>query len=152
LIAFSVLADLARQRTSLTVSGWDVAGKEGIAHTATATAIRGELNGHDSGGSVLERAFGERAEQMVHLVPLTAEEARALAESAYRKMARRFLSGHGVCQGDGRLRVGATVTLAGLGALFDGEYYVTEVRHTFNGQDGYQTYFRVERPGLGAGY
>jgi hypothetical protein len=41
------------------------------------------------------------------------------------------------------------VKLQGLGALFDGQYYVCEVRHTFDGQNGYCTHFAVERPGLG---
>jgi len=149
LLAFSVLADLAKQRTSLTVSGWDVTQKQSIVHTATESAIQPELNGRSSGSSILQSAFGGRAEQIVHRVPTTTEEAHTMADAAYRQMARRFLTGHGVCRGDGRLRVGSAVTLQGLGTLFDGGYYVTEVRHTYNATDGYRTAFRVERPGLG---
>jgi len=146
---FAVCADLAHQRTTLTVGGWDVAAKEGIVHEAGADALAAEVNDGDSGPRLLEAAFGRRPEQLVHLVPLSSQEARALAEAHYRGLSRRFVSGRGVAEGDGRLRVGGRVTLAGLGPLFDGAYYLCEVRHTFDPQNGLRTAFRVERPWLG---
>lgn len=146
---FAVCADLAHQRTRLTIGGWDVAAKEGIAEEASEDAIRGELGSGESGPGLLEAHFGGRAEQLVHLVPLSSQEALALAEAHYRRRARRFLRGHGVAEGDGRLRVGGQVDLQGLGQLFDGPYYVTAVCHTFNPQHGLRTSFRVERPALG---
>jgi phage protein D len=149
--AFSVLADLANQRTSFSVSGWDVAAKEGLEYTATESAISGELNGFQSGSSVLQSAIGQRAERIVHMVPLTNQETQSLAEAHYRKMARRFITGHGLAEGDGRILVGTHVELKGLGTLFDGQYYVTEARHTFDLRNGYRTQFAVERPGLGQG-
>jgi phage protein D len=148
LIEFSVLADLAKQRTSLIVSGWDVESKEGIEHEALESAIRGELNTYQSGSSLLQNAFGQRKERLVHLVPHTLQEARFLSESHYRMMARRFLTGFGVAEGDGNIKVGASIELNGLGELFDGEYYICEARHTFDQQNGYRTHFGVERPGL----
>lgn len=147
---FSACADLAGQRTRLVASGWDVAGKEGIAEEAGESAIQNELDGGDSGSSLLERAFGPRAEQMAHCVPLSSQEAQAQSESYYRRMARRFVSGRGVAEGDGRLRVGGRVELQEVGGLFGGSYYVTAVRHTFDDIHGFRTHFRVERPGLGA--
>lgn len=150
LIEFSVLADLATQRSSLTMSGWNVAAKEGIEYKATESSIRGELNGCQSGSSELNKAFGERPESVVHMVPFTTQETQYLAESYYRMMARRFVTGRGLAEGDGRIRVGTHVDFKGLGILFDGPFYVTEVRHTFDGQNGYRTGFAVERPGLGS--
>ncbi len=149
LLEFSVLADLAGQRTSLTVSGWDVAAKEGIEYEAAESAIQGELNGSRSGSRVLQNAFGQRAERIVHMLPFTNKEAQFLAEAHYRTMARRFVTGRGLAEGDGRILVGTRVELKELGPVFDGSYYVTEARHTFDGQNGYRTYFAVERPGLG---
>jgi phage protein D len=149
LIEFSVLADLAGQRSSLSVSGWSVASKSGIEYQATQAAIGGELNGYQSGSSVLESAFGQRHERIVHMVPLTDQEAQSLAEARYRTMARRFVTGRGLASGDGRIKVGAEVELRGLGTLFSGSYYVTEARHTFDVNTGHQTVFAVERPGIG---
>lgn len=146
---FSVLADLANQRTSLTVSGWDVATKEAVVHEATESAIQSELNGSEAGVSMLQSAFGERAEHVVHTVPFNIQEAQAFAEARYRAMARRFVVGRGVSVGDARIRVGAHVELARLGAMFDGEYYVTETRHTFDAESGFRTRFVAERPGFG---
>ncbi len=146
---FSVMADLARQRTSLTVSGWNVAAKETIEHESDETVIRNELNGGQSGSALLEQAFGRRADSLVHHVPFSNDEARSIADANYRSMARQFLKGHALADGDGRLRAGSHVQLGALGPLFDGIYYVNEVTHIFDSTNGYRTYFRVERPFLG---
>src|SRR5207248_2859201 len=42
---FTVLADLAEQRTSVTVSGWDVASKAGLRYEASDSIVTSELNG-----------------------------------------------------------------------------------------------------------
>lgn len=146
---FSALADVARQRTTLTVSGWDVDAKSGIAVEAGASALQPELNGLESGPAVLQQAFGPRAERIVHLVPFTQEEARALAEAQLRRVGRRFVTGRGAAEGNGQIRVGTRVHLERLGPLFDGAYTVAETRHTFEPRHGYRTQFVVERAGLG---
>ena len=147
--AFTVLADLAHQRTGVAVSGWDVAGKAAIKFEATEAAVRSELGGDAGGASVLSAALGDRKESLVHGVPLTAAEAQARAEAAYRLLARRFLVGRGVADADPGLRVGATVDLRSLGPLFSGKYYLAEVRHLFDGVSGLRTEFTAERAGLG---
>jgi len=62
---------------------------------------------------------------------------------------RRFVTGTGVADGDARIRVGSVVKLEGLGNLFNGNYYVTRVRHSYDGTYGFRTTFDVERPGSG---
>ncbi|HYN39954.1 MAG TPA: hypothetical protein VES39_11955 [Rhodospirillales bacterium] len=146
---FRVVADLAQQRTSLAVSGWDVGTKESIDQEGTDRAIQPELDGGESGSRLLADRFGPRAERIVHLVPLSIDEARALAEAHYRRMARRFVRGQACAEGDGRVRVGSRLQLRGLGQMFDGRYYVTRVRHTFDAANGYRIDFDVERAGLG---
>lgn len=147
--SFSVLADLAEQRSSVTVSGWDVASKQGLQHTADESIIQGELNGSTSGASILAKALGERKESLVHTVPLSNEEVTAQAESYFKMSARRFLVGRGVADVNSQLRVGNQVSLKGLGPLFNGKYYLTEVMHLFDGVHGLRTEFTAERPGLG---
>ena len=142
-------ADLAHQRTRLAVSGWDVSAKEAIQEQVTDDAISGELGGRTSGSRVLGQAFGDRPERIVHTVPLTSEEAKAVAEARYRESARRFLTAEGIADGDARLKVATEVTMTGLGPLFDGPWYVTSVRHTFDARDGFLSRFCCERPGLG---
>jgi phage protein D len=146
---FKVVADLAGQRTGVTVAGWDVSGKSEVKHEATASVIGGELNGDTSGVEILRTAFGERKESLVHTVPLDSSEAQTEAESYFKMGARRFLTGRGVAETDADLRVGAYVDLQNIGPLFSGKYYVAEVRHLFDNVKGTRTEFRAERPGIG---
>ena len=152
LLEFSAMADLARQHTSVVVSGWDVAGKARISHEADDAALGSELNGDQSGASILRDALGERVERIVHEAPGTSAEVQAMAEAAFRAQARLFVTGTGVARGDARLRVGAKVQLTGSGDMFDGVYYVSEVRHVYRRRPGggYTTQFSVEKPGLGS--
>src|SRR5262249_40195280 len=144
---FSVLADLAHQRTSVTVSGWDVAAKSEIKYEAAESVISGELNGDLSGVSILGSALGSRKEAVAHTAPLTSQEAQAAAETYFKFSARRFVVGRGMAETDSRLRVGGHVELQGLGPLFSGRYYLAEVRHLFDGARGIRTEFTAERAG-----
>ena len=56
-----------------------------------------------------------------------------MAEAFFKASARRFVVGRGVAETDSRLRVGSYVDLQGLGPLFSGKYYLSEVRHRFDG-------------------
>jgi uncharacterized protein len=146
---FHVLADLAGQATSIEVTGWDVAGKQAIDERADDGSVAGELAGGVSGPSVLRSAFGERRDTLASAVPQTAAEARARATALMKRRTRRFLVGNGTAQTQPELRVGATVKLAGLGPLFEGDFYVAAVTHLFDGAGGLRTELTVERPGLG---
>lgn len=140
---FRATADIACQRTSVAVSGWDVEAKDSLDEESGEAAIQPELNGGSSGSRILQDRFVRRVDRLVHQVPLSAQEARTLADAHYRRMARRFVRGHAVAEGDGRLRVGSRVTMRGLGPLFDGEYYTCEVRHSFDAvnRTGFRTSF-----------
>jgi phage protein D len=149
LLEFSVLADLAHQRTAVKVSGWNANAKDSITAEAGESAISAELQGGRGGGAVLGQALAPRRDRVVLAMPLSQPEARQLAEARYRTQSRRFIRGSGIVDGNARLRVGATVALQGLGAFFDGPYYVTLARHAFTLQDGYRTAFEAERAGIG---
>jgi len=147
---FRVLADLALQRSSVSVNGWDVSSKSRLQHEASESAISSELNGDTSGVSILKSALGGRKEALVHTVPLNSQEAQYEAEAFFKMSARRFLVGCGVAKTNTKLRAGATIDLQNLGPLFSGKYYVAEVRHRFD-RKGLRTEFRAERPGIGRG-
>lgn len=146
----TVTADLAGQRSGVTVSGWDVSSKQAIKEQASDSALSSELGSDTSGASLLASArLGQRQESLVHTVPLSSDEARVRAESHFKAGARRFVRARGVAQTDPKLRVGAKVDLQGIGSLFEGKYYVTEVRHLFDNAKGLRTEFVGERPGIG---
>jgi phage protein D len=146
--SFTVIADLAHQRTSVTTSGWDVTSKKSLTFEATEQAIRNELNGDEAGVSILAAKLGARKEVLAHSVPIHSAEAQAEAEAFFRMSARRFVVGQGISEADPRLRVGNTVELSQLGPLFSGKYRLCEVRHIFDGR-GIHSEFIAERPGLG---
>jgi phage protein D len=116
----SVLADLAHQRTSVSVNGWNVASKEALTYEATDSVVSSELNGDTSGASILNSAFGQRKEALAHTVPLSSQEAQAEAEAYFKMSARRFVTGRGVAETSSDLRVGSYVNLQGVGPLFNG--------------------------------
>jgi uncharacterized protein len=146
---FTVLADLAGQRSSVTVTGWDVAAKRALSEQADDQALGAELGNGQSGASLLGTALATRKETVARTAPLSGDEARARAEALFRRDARRFVRGRGTVPADGVCRVGAGVRLEGLGPLFSGQYYVTECTSTFDSQRGFQAAFTVERPALG---
>ena len=146
---FTVLADLADQRSSVAVTGWDVSGKSALNERADGSTVSSEVGDGDSGSRILGSALAERNEVVSFSVPVTSDEARAQAEALFRARARRFVRGRGVADTSAALRVGATVTLEGLGPLFSGEFYVSHVTHRFDAVHGLRTEFRAERPGLG---
>lgn len=146
---FSALADLAHQRTHIVVGGWDVDAKTAIDYEVDTSVIQPELNGGTGGGTILNERFGRRCDSIVHFAPANNDEARTVAQALYRKMARRFVTGRGVAEGDGRIRAGSHLTIQALGSLFNGRYYVNEAHHTFSLSEGYRTNFSVERPWVG---
>lgn len=146
---FSVVADLAHQRTALSCAGWDVAAKQAVVAQATSSAVAGEARGGDSGPQLLQSALGERQDMVGHRVPFDDAGARAEADAHLRVLARRFLRGHGEAEADARLRAGGTVELAGLGPLFDGAYGVTDTLLRFDAALGLRMEFGVERAWLG---
>lgn len=149
LLQFSVVADLSHQRSRTIVAGWDVTAKRTLCEEAAAAVLASELDGRESGPALLDQAFGERKETLVHTVPLSSDEARARAASYFKTMARRFLVGQGVATASAQIRPGRRLNLAGLGPLFSGTYYVTESRQLFDLQNGMRTAFTVESAGLG---
>jgi phage protein D len=145
----AILADLAEQRSSVVVGGWDVSGKQAISESAGGAALGSEAGSDTTGGSLLQSSgLGQRVESLAHRAPLSSAEARAFAEAHYRARARRFVVLRGRAEADARLRAGAAVTLSGVGDLYDGRYSLTEVRHVFDPR-GLRTEITAERPGLG---
>ena len=150
LMSFDVRADLALQRTELSVAGWSVADKQAIKETAEAGSLLGsETSDGEAGAALLQSKIGARPDTVAHLHPGSADEARQLAEAWLRQINRRFVVGHGIAQPDARLRCGATVELKGLGPLFNGKYSLAEVTHRFDMLEGLRTEFVAERPWIG---
>lgn len=147
---FMACADLAHQRTQLSVSGWDVSAKEKLQVNVDQSILKSELQDGIGGAQVLQDAFGPRQDSITHLSPSSNEETQRLAESHYRAISRKFVTGEGLAEGDARLKAGAKVNISGVGSMFNGAYYVSSAHHMFSADCGYKTKFAVERPIIGA--
>lgn len=146
---FCVSADLAHQRTKLTASGWSVSDKQVAKNEADDAVIQPELNGGDSGASILKSAFGERPDTLAHGTPASDSQARALAEASFRHMARRFVVGRGVAETLPEIKVGAKLKITGVGPLFEGDYTTTDVSIRYDAKSGLRTEFLCDRPAIG---
>jgi phage protein D len=142
-----VTADLAHQRTAVTVNGWDITQGKTVGASSQADPI---VPGQGTPGlQVLQKYLGERKEHIGHLAVADNNEAKTVANTAFERCARRFVVARGIAEGNPALRVGSFVTLNGLGPRFSNTYYVVRARHRYNTDRGYETEFEAECGGLG---
>jgi len=152
LIDVRLRADLAHQRSSITVSGFDASARGTIDERAGSDAIQSEIAGGASGVAILERAFGKRPSQRVREAPIEAAEARSWARAEMLRRSRRFVEVAGTTRGTPGMVVGSRLELDGVGAPFDGDgYYVTRVAHSYDLVAGHRTRFHAERPNVNGG-
>lgn len=150
LISVRLRADLAHQRTSVKVSGYDASSRGQIEEEAGADAIQSEASGGTTGPGLLQRAFGERVSHRVRTVPLVDGEAQACARGEQLRRSRSFVTAEGVTTGTADLVVGSRLTLQRVGDAFEGAgYYATRVLHTYDLVKGFRTHFHAERATLG---
>lgn len=143
----SVLADLADQVNEVTITGWDAEHGQKIKGRCS-NADCGPGQGR-TGPEILSNAFGRRSHQISHLHVTNDSEANALAESVFTDRQRKFVTVRGTAEGNPMLRVGTHLTLTGLGPRFSNTYYVTQCRHRFDHNYGYETDFTGECAFLG---
>jgi Bacteriophage probable baseplate hub protein len=152
LLEAQLRADLAHQRTTVKVSGYDASQRDGITEEAGSDAIQAEISGGRTGGAVLQQAFGERVSFRVRGDPLASDEARAWARAEMLRRARSFVTMSGMTNGTADMIVGSKLSLDRVGAPFTGDgYYVTRVCHTYDLVDGFRTHFDAERATVNEG-
>jgi uncharacterized protein len=144
-----VMADLAHQVSKITFAGWDVSAGREINVESDSSADLGPGQGK-SGPEFLNESFGERSEHISHTGAQDESEAQALVNAAYSQCVRKFVCAEGLTAGNPGIRVGAHLTLSGLGPRFENTYYVTKVRHHYDVSTGYRTMFNAECAFLGA--
>jgi phage protein D len=150
LLTVALRADLAEQRSKVTVGGYDADAKATIAEEAAGSLATAEAAGGRTGPRVLEEAFGTRDSFRMRDVPLTGAEAQAWSRAALIARARRFVQAEGITTGTPLLRPGARLNIERVGPVFEGEgYCVTRSLHRYDLENGYRTLFWAERAGLG---
>jgi phage protein D len=152
LIDLRIRADLAHQRSSVKVSGFDASARDAIDEEAGADAVQSEVSGGTTGVSILQQAFGERVSYRVREAPLVSSEAQAWARAEMLRRSRRFVTVVGTTSGSPDMVVGSQLTLDRTADAFDGDgYYVTRVTQTYDLVSGHRTHFHAERATVNAG-
>ena len=149
LLSVRLRADLAAQRGTVVVTGYDATRQRTIDRRAGPEAIEAEATGGRNGPRLVTTALGGSTSLRVREVALTTDEADAWARAEMLRRARRFVTVEGTTRGSPDMVVGSRVRLELVGAPFEGPgYYVTHVEHTFDAVNGLRTRFEAERPTL----
>jgi uncharacterized protein len=141
LIDFKPTLTTANQVKSVTVNGWDHTARRPI--SVTVNLDDPKLNKNADLHTLLERC--DPREEIVVAEPVFTEpQARERATALLMDRQKEMVKATGTTVGLPDLRAGRQIEIGGLGARFDGVYFVTETTHTI-GDSGYTTRFSARR-------
>ena len=145
LIDFKPTLTTANQIRSVTVNGWNRSTKRPITGKASLDDPKFKLN-RDLHKQL--ETCDAREERVVDEPVFTQKGADERARAILLERSKDLVKASGTCVGLPGLRAGQRVKIAGLGARFSGEYFITDTTHTIN-DSGYITKFngRREEPG-----
>jgi phage protein D len=131
----------ANQVRSVTVKGWDRTRRREI-------SVKASLDDRDLNVNAdmheLLNACDPRDELVVDKPVHSEREARQVATAILRDRTKEIVKASGTCVGLPDLRAGRRVMIEGVGARFDGSYFVTDSTHTID-DGGYVTRFNARR-------
>ena len=143
-ISVRLLADLNHQPTRTTVQGYSVANGEPVSHVAEALRPR---PADTTAQGTLDDLGWTGDETVPQPFPRASAEAEAYAEAHFHRLAKRFVSGEIICQGEAELQSGREIELDGIAPRFRGLYQVVHCVHRFDNVAGFETHLRVHRAG-----
>lgn len=141
LVEFKPTLTTANQVRSVTVKGWDRTRRREI-------SVKVSLDDRDLNVNAdmheLLNACDPRDELVVDKPVHSEREARQVATAILRDRTKEIVKASGTCVGLPDLRAGRRVMIEGVGARFDGSYFVTDSTHTID-DGGYLTRFNARR-------
>jgi phage protein D len=132
----------AEQVEEVQVRGWDYKEKAAVEGTAKA-ADGSRSSAAGTGSATLAEKLGGGTLVKVDWPVESAEVAQHAADSLVEQLGSAAVELDGVVHGNPELRAGVTISLAGAGTPFDGQYVLTSCRHTYDPTAGYLTSLRV---------
>jgi phage protein D len=141
LTEFKPTLTTANQVKSVTVNGWDRAKKKAI--TVKVSLDDKEMNVNKDLHELLN-VCDPREEIVVDKPVHSEKEAKKLATAILKDRHKEMVKASGTTVGLPDLRAGRKVHIEGLGARFNGTYFVTDTTHTLN-DSGYVTQFNARR-------
>jgi uncharacterized protein len=141
LMDFKPTLSTANQIKSVTVHGWNRSTKKPITGQASLDNPKLKLN-RDLYKQL--ETCDAREERVVDEPVFTQKEADERARAILLERGKDLVKAGGTCVGLPELRAGRRVRIAGLGARFSGEYFITDTTHTIS-DGGYITKFNARR-------
>ncbi|GGJ33411.1 phage late control D family protein [Deinococcus roseus] len=147
----TITADLANQVNRVEVHGWDVTSKQGVKETAGDASLGAELKA-DSAAKILQAQGLTRVKSVALPVQINPTAAKTHAQAVFRRVARSFVTLHGVTNPDPRMKVGNKLELQEAGEGFSGTYTITSTCFRFDSLSGARFEFQAQRPDFGGGF
>ena len=140
---FRARLSTAEQVNEVEVRGWDPDKKAKIEGRATTGNGAPQIGIPQPGADVAKNTWGEAKVAIVHQFVRSPSEAETIAQAALDELASTFVEAEGVCDGNPAVLPGKQVEIQGVGNRFNGQYYVTQVIHEWNKDQGLHTRFVV---------
>jgi phage protein D len=140
---FRARLSTAEQVNEVEVRGWDPDKKTKIEGRATTGNGAPQIGIPQPGADIAKNTWGEAKVAIVHQFVRSPSEAETIAQAALDELASSFVEAEGVCDGNPAVVPGKQVDIEGVGNRFNGKYYVTQVIHEWNKDQGMFTRFVV---------
>ncbi|WP_250002269.1 phage late control D family protein [Actinoplanes sp. M2I2] len=151
LIGLTARADVAHQRATVELRGWDHRSVEAVSHVAGDAVVAAEVGSGRTGVQVAAQLFPGSGIRRSRRDVLDRATAEAYANAEMLRRARGFVTVDGVTSGTPDLIPGAKLDLRRAGRPFEGAgYRVVHAHHSYDLTIGYRTRFRAERPSVSA--
>jgi phage protein D len=140
---FRARLSTAEQVNEVEVRGWDPDKKTKIEGRATTGNGAPQIGISQPGADIAKNTWGEAKIAIVNQFVRSPSEADTLAQAALDELASSFVEAEGLCDGNPAVVPGKQVEIQGVGNRFNGQYYVTQVIHEWNKDQGMFTRFVI---------
>ncbi|HVZ25608.1 MAG TPA: hypothetical protein VG842_06125, partial [Sediminibacterium sp.] len=146
LISFTADISAENQPTSIEAHAWDQKTQALLSSTAAEPSLnsQGSLAPKD-----LSAMLSQTALKLNTPVPMSSDELKTWAEGILLRKRLSALKGSAKFVGSALAKTGTLAELAGVGAKFNGDAFITAVTHHINGPDGWNTTVKF---GMDAGF
>lgn len=144
---FTARMRAVQQGSTVRRTGWNPKTKQTIGASVSSGPPSDRMGGRQTGYGA-SSGFGGSATAAADASIIDTASAEEVAQGAYGRNLDTFLEGSAECPGNPRIRPGINVGLSNIGGPFDGLYYVTAARHSYDVDGGYVTRFELRRTGI----
>ena len=143
-LQFRPIISLTGQPNSVEVRGWDRKTKKAAVGTSSELRFNGTKIGITQRGyEMATKALNGRTKLLVADSLTTTNSLKNAAEAIHDRLGSEDVTAEGTLLGEPDLKPGCTLRFKALSAKFDGDYFVTRVRHILDPAEAFHTQFWV---------